>query len=45
MLSPPIAVRIEEWDDLSGLWIASFEASSTAFIAVTAGQRQVIGII
>ena len=45
MFSLPITARIEEWDDLSSLWIAFFEVRSTAFIAVTAGQRQVIGII
>jgi len=45
MLSPPIAARMEEWDDLSSLWIASFEAISTALIAVAAGQRQIVCII
>jgi len=39
MISPSIVARIEEWDDLSSLRIASFEAIPTAFITVTAGQR------
>jgi hypothetical protein len=45
VIRPPIASRVEEWDDLSCPRIASFEAIPTAFITVAASQRQVIGII
>jgi hypothetical protein len=45
VLSPPLLARIEEWDNRVGVWITSFKAISTPFIAIAACQSQIIGLI
>jgi hypothetical protein len=42
VIRPPLAARIEQWDDLVRLWIASFDAIAPTFFTVAAGQGQVI---
>jgi len=45
VLRPPIAAWIEERNDLLRLWIAACEAIPTTFVAIAAGQGQVVGVI
>jgi len=45
VIRPPLAARIEQWDDLVRLWIASFDAIAPTFVTVAAGQGQVIVLI
>jgi hypothetical protein len=45
VLRPPIAAWIEEWNDLLRLWITACQVIPTTFVAVAAGQGQVVGVI
>jgi hypothetical protein len=45
VVSPNISARIEDWHDLTSFWIASFGTIATTFVAVSAGQCQVVWVI
>ena len=45
VLVPLIETRVEEWDDRLSLWINSLRAIAATLVAVSARERQVVGVV